>query len=103
MSTPSSKAAAPNKRRPSTPKKQLVPNPNPDPALVSKALKIAAQLQQLYPEPAIPLDHASPFQLLVAVMLSAQTTDKKVGQLGVVLALVVQHDERPSCPLALGE
>lgn len=45
-----------------------------------KADKIAQQLQELYPEPPIPLDHADPYTLLVAVALSAQTTDVKVNQ-----------------------
>jgi endonuclease-3 len=44
-----------------------------------KAEKIAAILEQLFPTPAIPLDHADPFQLLVAVVLSAQTTDARVN------------------------
>jgi endonuclease-3 len=48
--------------------------------MLEKAAKIAAQLQQLYPAPPIPLEHDSAYQLLVAVMLSAQTTDKKVRQ-----------------------
>lgn len=47
---------------------------------MAKAARIAAQLDALYPDPPIPLTHASPFQLLVAVMLSAQTTDKKVNE-----------------------
>ena len=37
-------------------------------------------LEKLYPETPIPLDHNSAYTLLVAVMLSAQTTDKKVNQ-----------------------
>lgn len=37
-------------------------------------------LEALYPNPPIPLDHADPFTLLIAVLLSAQTTDKKVNQ-----------------------
>ena len=37
-------------------------------------------LDELYPETSIPLDHRDPFTLLVAVVLSAQTTDKKVNQ-----------------------
>ena len=37
-------------------------------------------LDKLYPETPIPLDHSSAYTLLVAVMLSAQTTDKKVNQ-----------------------
>ena len=45
-----------------------------------KARKIALQLDALYPETPIPLDHSDPFTLLVAVMLSAQTTDKKVNE-----------------------
>ena len=45
-----------------------------------KALKIMDQLQALYPNPPIPLDHTDPFTLLVAVVLSAQTTDKKVNE-----------------------
>jgi len=45
-----------------------------------KASRIAAQLQELYPEPPIPLSHVDPYTLLVAVMLSAQTTDVKVNQ-----------------------
>jgi endonuclease-3 len=45
-----------------------------------KAQKIRAILDELYPEPAIPLGHSDPFTLLVAVVLSAQTTDKKVNQ-----------------------
>ena len=45
-----------------------------------RADKIGRILDDLYPKPPIPLDHADPFQLLVAVMLSAQTTDKKVNE-----------------------
>jgi endonuclease-3 len=49
-------------------------------ALADKARRIAAILDALHPSPAIPLDHADPYTLLVAVALSAQTTDKKVNQ-----------------------
>ena len=45
-----------------------------------KGKKIADILEKLYPETPIPLDHSSAYTLLVAVMLSAQTTDKKVNQ-----------------------
>lgn len=44
-----------------------------------KAERIRAQLEALYPEPPIPLAHADPFTLLVAVLLSAQTTDARVN------------------------
>ncbi len=45
-----------------------------------KARKIGKLLEGLYPETPIPLDHTDAFTLLVAVMLSAQTTDKKVNE-----------------------
>jgi len=45
-----------------------------------KAARIGELLDQLYPAPPIPLRHGDPFTLLVAVVLSAQTTDKKVNQ-----------------------
>ena len=37
-------------------------------------------LEEFYPETPVPLDHETPFQLLIAVLMSAQTTDKKVNQ-----------------------
>ena len=55
-----------------------------------KADKIGAQLDELYPETPIPLDHTDPYTLLVAVMLSAQTTDKKVNE--VTPALFARAD-----------
>jgi endonuclease-3 len=45
-----------------------------------KAERIRAILDETYPEVEIPLGHRDPFTLLVAVVLSAQTTDKKVNQ-----------------------
>ena len=45
-----------------------------------KADRIGEILDELYPEPPIPLDHVDAFTLLVSVMLSAQTTDKKVNE-----------------------
>ena len=45
-----------------------------------KAEKIVKILESFYPETPIPLDHNSVFQLLIAVLMSAQTTDKKVNQ-----------------------
>ena len=44
-----------------------------------KAEKIRVQLDQLYPAPPVPLQHHDPFTLLVAVALSAQTTDARVN------------------------
>ena len=45
-----------------------------------KAERIQKMLEDLYPETPVPLDHETPFQLLVAVLMSAQTTDLKVNQ-----------------------
>ena len=45
-----------------------------------KAKIIGNMLDELYPETPIPLDHYSAYTLLVAVMLSAQTTDRKVNE-----------------------
>lgn len=44
-----------------------------------KAARISEVLDRLYPQPAIPLVHEDPYSLLVAVMLSAQTTDRMVN------------------------
>ncbi|MGA1525175.1 MAG: endonuclease III domain-containing protein, partial [Planctomycetota bacterium] len=45
-----------------------------------KAVRIREILEGLYPDPPIPLDHSDPFTLLVAVLLSAQTTDARVNK-----------------------
>ena len=45
-----------------------------------KAKKIGAILDRLFPQPDIPLGHRDPFTLLVAVALSAQTTDAQVNK-----------------------
>jgi endonuclease-3 len=45
-----------------------------------KAKKIGEILDRLYPVPPVPLSHRDPFTLLVAVLLSAQTTDAQVNK-----------------------
>lgn len=47
--------------------------------LAERAAHIDQRLAALYPETPVPLDHSSPFTLLVAVLLSAQCTDKRVN------------------------
>jgi endonuclease-3 len=44
-----------------------------------KARRIAEVLDELHPEVPVPLEHVDPFTLLVAVLLSAQTTDARVN------------------------
>jgi len=45
-----------------------------------RAALILRRLEQSYPETPIPLDHSDPFTLLIAVLLSAQCTDRKVKE-----------------------
>ena len=45
-----------------------------------RAAHVMQRLEQHYPEVPVPLDHSDPFTLLVAVLLSAQCTDKKVNE-----------------------
>ena len=42
-------------------------------------------LKDIYPEIPIPLDHKDPYTLLIAVLLSAQSTDVKVNQITPIL------------------
>jgi endonuclease-3 len=44
-----------------------------------KAARIREIFDELYPGPPIPLAHRDPFTLLIAVVLSAQTTDARVN------------------------
>lgn len=45
-----------------------------------RAAIVDRRLAELYPHPAIPLDHKDPYTLLIAVLLSAHTTDKSVNR-----------------------
>ena len=51
---------------------------------------IIQKLEELYPETPIPLDHKNNFTLLVAVVLSAQSTDKKVNELSKELFRIAE-------------
>ena len=58
------------------------PLPNLD--LSTKAARVQwamDELERLYPEVPVPLDHTDPYTLLVAVLLSAQCTDARVNQI----------------------
>jgi endonuclease-3 len=54
-------------------------------ALVRRARAINEELAELYPDAHCELDHASPLQLLVATVLSAQSTDRRVNTVTPVL------------------
>ena len=45
----------------------------------ARATYVDQRLAELYPETPVPLDHRDPYTLLVAVLLSAQCTDKRVN------------------------
>jgi endonuclease-3 len=70
------------------PYKQDVAGSKPAPGIATarpvrqkeRAALILERLQQHYPETPVPLDHSDPFTLLVAVLLSAQCTDRKVNE-----------------------
>ncbi|MEZ4441805.1 MAG: endonuclease III [Polyangiaceae bacterium] len=55
-----------------------------------KAERIRAILDRLHPEPPIPLDHEDAFTLLVAVLMSAQTTDAQVNKVTPELFALAQ-------------
>lgn len=61
---------------------------------IEKADRIGVLLDELYPDPLVPLHHHDPYTLLVAVMLSAQTTDKKVNEVTPALFAVADTPEK---------
>jgi endonuclease-3 len=65
-----------------------------------RALFIQKKLNELYPNPKAPLDHSNAFTLLIAVLLSAQTTDKRVN---VVTKDLFKMASNPEKMLKLGE
>lgn len=50
-----------------------------------------SKLHELYPEIPIPLDHKDPYTLLIAVLLSAQSTDVRVNQITPLLFEVADN------------
>jgi endonuclease-3 len=50
-----------------------------------KARFIIEELEKLYPETPIPLDHTDDYTLLIAVLLSAQCTDERVNKITPLL------------------
>jgi endonuclease-3 len=59
-----------------------------------KAARIQQILDELYPTVDIPLDHLNPFTFLIAVLLSAQTTDKKVNEVTPPLFAIAPTPEK---------
>jgi endonuclease-3 len=67
---------------------------------LDKARRIGRILDELIQDPAIPLTHRDPYSLLVAVMLSAQTTDQQVNR---VTPELFRRAPTPAALAALGE
>lgn len=47
---------------------------------IERARYVQQKLMDLYPKPPIPLQHSSPYTLVIAVLLSAQCTDERVNK-----------------------
>ena len=62
--------------------------------------QLFCRLQTLRPHPTTELRYRSPFELLIAVMLSAQSTDKKVNE---ATERLFQAANTPKALLALGQ
>ena len=65
-----------------------------------RAAHLLSRLDEHYPDPPIPLDHSDAFTLLIAVLLSAQCTDKKVNE---VTPALFAAGPNPSAMAALTE
>lgn len=61
----------------------------------ARAAHVDRRLAELYPETPVPLDHRDAYTLLIAVLLSAQCTDKRVNQVTPALF------ERAATPAAM--
>jgi endonuclease-3 len=67
------------------PRIPLTPTAPPPTSLVRRARKIDRVLAETYPDAKAELDFTNPFELLVATVLSAQTTDKRVNLVTPIL------------------
>ena len=65
-----------------------------------RAKRIGETLDRIYPQPPIPLEHEDPFTLLIAVLLSAQTTDAQVNK---VTPALFAKAKTPAAMAALSE
>ena len=52
---------------------------------IDRAAYVVERLDEIYPETPVPLNHNSKFELLIAVLLSAQCTDERVNQVTPLL------------------
>ena len=64
------------------------------PVKKERARIVLEKLEQLYPETPIPLNHTSPYTLLIAVLLSAQCTDERVNKVTPALFSLADTPEK---------
>ena len=64
--------------------------------MTKKARIIADELERLYPDPKVPLDGETPFTFLIAVLLSAQCTDKRVNEVSPKLFALADTPQKMS-------
>lgn len=64
---------------------------------MNRAKQISDILEQLFPNPQIPLLHKDPYTLLIAVLLSAQCTDARVNQVTPQLFALADTPEKMVC------
>jgi endonuclease III len=83
---------------------KLVPRPKTAAERADRVRKILRRLDQMYPKPAVPLLHRNCWELLVATILSAQCTDKRVNEVtpGLFLKYPVMADFAAANPAELG-
>lgn len=62
--------------------------------LKERVVFIDQKLDELYPDPPIPLDHVDPYTLLIAVLLSAQCTDARVNKVTPALFQLASTPEK---------
>ncbi len=67
---------------------------------MQRANLIILRLAEKYPNPPIPLNHTNNYTLLIAVLLSAQSTDKKVNE---ITPCLFEKYDNPKDMLRLGE
>ena len=87
-------AVRPKRLRPGT------PPPRPDPVDDTAVAEIMRRFAAAMPDPRGELEHVDPYTLLVAVVLSAQATDKSVN---IATAELFKVADNPAAMVALGE
>jgi endonuclease-3 len=83
---------------------KLVPRPKTAAGRADRVRQIIKLLDQMYPRPAVPLLHGNCWELLVATILSAQCTDKRVNEVtpGLFRKYPLMADFAAANPAELG-